>query len=198
MPVESGNRAIKDGTLGAVMQRAAERWKPEAMYFTTFDGQRTAFMVLDLPEASGRPPFAEMFLAVIRSQSGQHSLDELAGIGEGDDGRAQRVDAFLDPDAHGYRARLGEQRVPMPIRAGTAAVGKIVGGQTVPQRHRYPGGIALRVPDRQRVLFADATISVNVPPMSVAITRSIYHLNVELPHSHAGVRSHSIWLMTGV
>jgi hypothetical protein len=30
MPVESGNRAIKDGTLGAVVQRAAERWKPEA------------------------------------------------------------------------------------------------------------------------------------------------------------------------
>ena len=48
MPVESGNQAIKDGTLGAVMQRAAERWKPEAMYFTTFDGQRTAYMVFDL------------------------------------------------------------------------------------------------------------------------------------------------------
>ena len=45
MPVESGNQAIKDGTLGAVVQRAAERWKPEAMYFTTFDGRRTAFHV---------------------------------------------------------------------------------------------------------------------------------------------------------
>jgi hypothetical protein len=61
MPVESGNRAIKDGTLGAVVQRAAERWKPEAMYFTTFDGQRTAFMVFDLPDASGIPSFAEPF-----------------------------------------------------------------------------------------------------------------------------------------
>jgi hypothetical protein len=54
MPVESGNQAIKDGTLGPVMQRAAERWKPETMYFTTFDGQRTAFMVFDLPGAN--PP----------------------------------------------------------------------------------------------------------------------------------------------
>jgi hypothetical protein len=61
MPVESGNQAIKDGTLGAAMQRAAERWKPEAMYFTTFDGLRTAFMVFDLPDASGIPPFAEPF-----------------------------------------------------------------------------------------------------------------------------------------
>jgi hypothetical protein len=61
MPVESGNRAIKDGRLGAVMQRVAERWKPEAMYFTAFDGQRTAFIVFDLPDSSdiegysGRP-----------------------------------------------------------------------------------------------------------------------------------------------
>jgi hypothetical protein len=59
MPVEAGNQAIKDGRLGTAMQRAAERWKPEAMYFTTFDGQRTAFMVFDLPDASDIPPFAE-------------------------------------------------------------------------------------------------------------------------------------------
>ncbi len=55
MPVESGNRAINDGSLGTVMQRAAQRWKPEAMHFTTFDGQRTAFMVFDLPDASDIP-----------------------------------------------------------------------------------------------------------------------------------------------
>ncbi len=61
MPVESGNRAIRDGTLGTVIQRAAERWKPEAMYFTTFDGRRTALMVFNLPDASDIPPFAEPF-----------------------------------------------------------------------------------------------------------------------------------------
>jgi len=42
--------------------------------------------------------------AVIRSQSGLHSLHELAGIGEADDGLAQRVDAFLGTDARGDRA----------------------------------------------------------------------------------------------
>ena len=61
MPVESGNQAIKDGTLATTVQRAAERWKPEAMYFTAFDGMRTAFMVFDLPDASAIPPFAEPF-----------------------------------------------------------------------------------------------------------------------------------------
>jgi hypothetical protein len=68
IPVESGNQAIKDGALGAAMQHAAERWKPEAMYFTTFDGQRTAFMVFDLPDASGIPPFAEPFFRELNAK----------------------------------------------------------------------------------------------------------------------------------
>src|ERR1700735_4854816 len=79
MPVESGNRAIKDGTLGAVMQRAAERWKPEAMYFTTFDGQRTAYMVFDLPDASDLPPFAEPFFRDLNADV------KLAPVMNGDD-----------------------------------------------------------------------------------------------------------------
>jgi hypothetical protein len=61
MPVEAGNQAIKDGKLAAAMQRAVEQWKPEAMYYTTFDGQRTAFMVFDMPDTSVIPPFAEPF-----------------------------------------------------------------------------------------------------------------------------------------
>ena len=31
------------------------------MYFTTFDGQRTAYMVFDMPDASDMPVFAEPF-----------------------------------------------------------------------------------------------------------------------------------------
>jgi len=59
MPVESGNQAVQDGSVGAIVQRVAERWKPEAMYFTTFDGQRTMFIVFDLPDSSDIVPFAE-------------------------------------------------------------------------------------------------------------------------------------------
>jgi hypothetical protein len=61
LPVEAANQAIRDHRLGSIMQRAAERWKPEAMYFTTFDGQRTAYMVFDMPDPSDMPPFAEPF-----------------------------------------------------------------------------------------------------------------------------------------
>ena len=61
VPVEAGNRGIRDGSLPAAMQQSAERWKPEAMYFTTFDGRRTAFMVFDMPEAADLPAFVEPF-----------------------------------------------------------------------------------------------------------------------------------------
>lgn len=61
MPADSGSQAIKDGSFGAVIQRVAEHWKPEQMYFTTFDGRRAAYIVFDLADSSGMPPFAEPF-----------------------------------------------------------------------------------------------------------------------------------------
>ncbi len=65
IPAAPGNRAIADGSLAHAMQGAAERWKPEAMYFTTFDAKRTAYMVFDLPDASDIPPFAEPFFSAL-------------------------------------------------------------------------------------------------------------------------------------
>jgi len=79
MPVESGNQAIKDGTLAAVVQRTAERWKPEAMYFATFNGERTAYLVFDLPDSSGIPSFAEPFFTELNAGV------ELAPVMNGDD-----------------------------------------------------------------------------------------------------------------
>lgn len=59
IPVESGNSTIQNGELPRLIQQAAERWKPEAMYFTTFDGKRTAFIIFDMPDSSGIPAFTE-------------------------------------------------------------------------------------------------------------------------------------------
>jgi hypothetical protein len=61
LPVESGNQAVQDGSIGKLMQSAAERWKPEAMYFGGFEGKRTAFIVFDLPDSSDMVPFGEPF-----------------------------------------------------------------------------------------------------------------------------------------
>jgi hypothetical protein len=61
LPVESDNRAVKDGSIGKLIQSAAERWKPEAMCFGGVEWKRTAFIVFDMPGLSGMIPFAEPF-----------------------------------------------------------------------------------------------------------------------------------------
>jgi hypothetical protein len=38
------------------------------MYFTAFDGKRTAFMVFDLPDASDIPHFAEPFFTNLNAE----------------------------------------------------------------------------------------------------------------------------------
>jgi hypothetical protein len=68
IPVESGSQAVKDGSIGELIQGAAERWKPEAMYFGTFDGQRTAFMVSDMPDSSDMVTFGEPFFMAVNAE----------------------------------------------------------------------------------------------------------------------------------
>jgi hypothetical protein len=50
IPVEAGNKAIRDGTLGATIGRILNELKPEAAYFTTDGGKRTGFIVLDMKD----------------------------------------------------------------------------------------------------------------------------------------------------
>jgi hypothetical protein len=61
VPAESGSQAVKDGSMGKIIQSAAERWKPEAMSFGAPDGRRTAFIVFDMTDPSDMVPFAEPF-----------------------------------------------------------------------------------------------------------------------------------------
>jgi hypothetical protein len=68
IPVESGNAGIKSGSLPKTIQQMAERWDPEAMYFTTFDGRRTAFVIFDMPDASAVPEFAEPFFQELNAE----------------------------------------------------------------------------------------------------------------------------------
>jgi hypothetical protein len=61
IPVEAGNRAIKDGSLERTMMNAVERLRPEATYFFTDHGQRTALIAFDMKNVSDMPAIAEPF-----------------------------------------------------------------------------------------------------------------------------------------
>ena len=44
MPTESGNRAIKDGSLGKLLEDTVSKLKAEAAYFIAEDGVRCAMI----------------------------------------------------------------------------------------------------------------------------------------------------------
>ena len=64
IPVDAGNASAKAGKLGTTIQSILADLKPEAAYFTDDNGQRTAFLFLEMKDASQIPAVAEpWFLA---------------------------------------------------------------------------------------------------------------------------------------
>jgi len=52
LPVEKGNQAFKDGSLGKTLESVFNKIKPEAAYFTPMDGKRAGMIFFDLAEPS--------------------------------------------------------------------------------------------------------------------------------------------------
>ena len=59
IPHDKFNAAVKDGTAGQKIQRILEETKPEAVYFTEYDGRRGAIMIVDVDNPSKVPSLAE-------------------------------------------------------------------------------------------------------------------------------------------
>jgi hypothetical protein len=52
LPVERGNAAFHDGSLGKAVETIMNKLKPEAAYFAPFDGKRGGIIFFDLTEPS--------------------------------------------------------------------------------------------------------------------------------------------------
>ncbi|MFK8909370.1 DUF3303 family protein [Streptomyces sp. YS-3] len=61
LDTEKANEAIRNGSLGKTMEAALEGIRPEAAYFTSRNGSRTAFIVFDMEDSSQIPKTAEPF-----------------------------------------------------------------------------------------------------------------------------------------
>lgn len=61
MDTEKANEAIRNGTLAKLIQESMEQIKPEAAYFTTDHGKRTAYVVFDMQESWQMPVLSEPF-----------------------------------------------------------------------------------------------------------------------------------------
>ena len=58
-PHEPFNTAVKDGTVGTKIQRILHELKPEAVYFTEFQGRRGAIMIVSVDNPSKVPAISE-------------------------------------------------------------------------------------------------------------------------------------------
>jgi hypothetical protein len=84
IPVEAGNTAAKAGKLGATIQSILSDLKPEAVYFTDDNGQRTAFLFLEMKDASQIPAIAEPWFLAFNASIEIHPVmvpDDLARAG---------------------------------------------------------------------------------------------------------------------
>ncbi|MFE8989419.1 hypothetical protein ACFYMI_16595 [Streptomyces collinus] len=61
MDTEKANEAIRNGTLGKLLQESMEQIKPEAAYFTSDHGKRTAYLVFDMQDSWQMPVISEPF-----------------------------------------------------------------------------------------------------------------------------------------
>ena len=67
-PVEKFNALVRDGTIGEKISHVLETTKPEAVYFTERNGQRTALVVADLTDATKVPALAEPWFLTFNAQ----------------------------------------------------------------------------------------------------------------------------------
>jgi hypothetical protein len=79
LPVEKGNQAFKDGSLGKTLEAIMSKFKPEAAYFGPSDGKRGGIMFFDLAEPSQIVEVAEPLF------SNLNAAIELVPVMTGDD-----------------------------------------------------------------------------------------------------------------
>ena len=84
LPHEPFNTAVRNGTAGKTLSQIMDEIKPEAVYFTEYDGQRGAIMIVDVAEPSRVPSISEPFFLAFNANVEFHivmSRDEIARSG---------------------------------------------------------------------------------------------------------------------
>ncbi len=94
-PVEKANQTIADGSLPRNMQAILGELKPEAAYFTTFQGKRTAFVFFDLQDPSQMPSVGEPFFLAFNAEVDLYPVMSPADLEKGLSGIEQAVRTYF-------------------------------------------------------------------------------------------------------
>jgi hypothetical protein len=68
LPVQKFNEAVRAGTAGSTLGKILGEIKPEGAYFTTHNGQRTGYLIVNLANASEMPRLGEPFFLTFDAQ----------------------------------------------------------------------------------------------------------------------------------
>jgi hypothetical protein len=94
IPVEAGNAAASNGTLGSTIQKILAGMKPEAAYFTEDLGERTAWIFFDMKSSSELPGIAEPWFLAFNAKVTLRPAMNPQDLSEGLAGLEQAVKTF--------------------------------------------------------------------------------------------------------
>lgn len=86
LPTETFNAAVRDGTADSKTKAILDEARPEAVYFTETNGQRTVIMIVELEKPSKVPALAEPWFLTFNAEVEFHVVmgpEELAEGGLG-------------------------------------------------------------------------------------------------------------------
>jgi hypothetical protein len=84
LPTETFNAAVRDGTAGSKTKAILDEVRPEAVYFTETNGERTVIMIVELEKPSRVPALAEPWFLTFNADVEFHVVmgpDELQAGG---------------------------------------------------------------------------------------------------------------------
>jgi hypothetical protein len=82
IPHDKFNVAVKDGTAGAKMKKILDDTKPEAVYFTEYNGQRGAILIIDIKDASQIPFYTEPWFLTFNADCHFHIVISPEDLGK--------------------------------------------------------------------------------------------------------------------
>ncbi len=95
IPVETGNAAVKAGTLGSTIRSILEALKPEAAYFLADDdGNRSGSIVFDMTDSSQIPAIAEPWLLAFNAKISFRPVMNTQDLATGAPGMAEAAKKY--------------------------------------------------------------------------------------------------------
>lgn len=92
IPVEAGNAAIRDGTMGKKMRQILDDMHPEAAYLIVDKGQRSLIVVAEIDSMEGTTAYYEPWFLAFNAQVETY----LAWVPEDLDGVIDRMESIIE------------------------------------------------------------------------------------------------------